>query len=223
MVDRELLTYLEGFLSEGRKARIKEVLANRTRFLTVAVEDVYQLHNTSAVLRSCEVFGIQDLHLISNRFKNRPDRKIAMGAQQWIDMYRYQNAGVCIEALRINGYRLVATTPAEGSGSLEEFRLSQPTALFFGTEKEGLSDEILRASDEHLRIPMMGFTESFNISVAAAIILYKLTSDLRNSGNHWKLSDSEVLEKRMEWTRKSIKSAEAIIDRYYAAKTKPQT
>lgn len=214
MVDEALLHYLEGFISKERRQRFLQVLQARTRYLTVAMEDVFQLHNTSAVLRNCEVFGVQDLHLIEARFSRRVDRKIALGAQQWVDVHPYRNSTQCLEALRKKGYRIIATTPSSHACPLEEFKLRQPTAIFFGTEKEGLSEEVMKAADSHLHIPMTGFTESLNISVSAAIILYKLTSDLRNSDINWRLSETEILEKRLDWTKKSIKSVDGILRRY---------
>jgi tRNA (guanosine-2'-O-)-methyltransferase len=214
MTDKALLHYLEGFISEERRQRFLQVLQARTRYLTVAMEDVFQLHNASAVLRSCEVFGIQDLHLIEARFSRRVDRKIAMGAQQWVDVHRYWNATQCLKALRKQGYRIIATTPSSDACPLEEFKLRQPAAIFFGTEKEGLSEEVMHAADSHLHIPMAGFTESLNISVSAAIILYKLTSGLRDSDLRWQLSEAEILEKQLDWTKKSIKSVDNILQRY---------
>ncbi len=216
MVDIELLEYLEGFVSEDRRARFLQVLSQRTRFLTVAMEDVFQLHNTSAVLRSCEVFGVQELHLIEDRFGRRTDSKIAMGAQQWVDLHRYPSAAACVSELKAKGYQIVATTPEANACTLENFRQGLPTALFFGTEKEGLSPEIMAAADSRLSIPMVGFTESLNISVAAAIILYTLTDRLRKSDLPWALSENEILEKRLDWTKKSIKSVNGIIGRYLA-------
>lgn len=213
MTDEALLEYLEGFISPERSRRFLQVLQARTRYLTIAMEDVFQLHNTSAVLRSCEVFGVQDLHLIEARFSRRVDSKIAMGAQQWVDVHRYADSAECIQALRKKGYRIVATTPADHACSLEELQLTQASAIFFGTEKEGLSQEVLQAADVLLRIPMNGFTESLNISAAAAIILYKLTAGLRKSGVDWQLSEAEILEKRIDWTKKSIRSVDGILQR----------
>lgn len=215
MTDEALLEYLEGFISPERSRRFQQVLQARTRYLTIAMEDVFQLHNTSAVLRTCEVFGVQDLHLIEARFSRRVDSKIAMGAQQWVDVYRYADTAGCIQALRKKGYRIVATTPADNACSLEELELTQPSAIFFGTEKEGLSQEVLQAADVLLRIPMNGFTESLNISAAAAIILYKLTAGLRKSGVDWQLSGAEILEKRIDWTKKSIRSVDGILQRLH--------
>ena len=213
-VDLELLAYLEGYLTGERKARFAEVLSRRTRFLTVALEDVYQLHNASAVVRSCDVFGIQDAHLIEGRFGRRVDKKIAMGAQRWVDIHRYSSSADCIEYLRSRGYRIVATTPSTSAVALPEFALDKPVALFFGTEKAGLTPEVLRMADDAIYIPMAGFTESLNISVAAAIILQQLSTRLRQSDLPWRLSQAEILEKRYDWACKTIKSSEEIIARY---------
>ena len=212
--DKDLLSYLEGFLSEERKQRFLDVLVNRTRFLTVAIEDVYQLHNTSAVIRSCDAFGIQDIHVIEDRFGKRLDKNIAMGAEQWVDVNRYQTAYDCIDTLKAKGYKIIATTPHDNSSLLSDFTVTSKTALFFGTEKEGLSDEVLQKADGFLKIPMVGFSESLNISVSAAIILQELMEKLRKSKLTWQLSDIELLDKRLDWTKKSIKDIEGILARY---------
>ena len=216
-IDLNLLAYLEGFITEERKDRFLQVLANRTRYLTVALEDVYQLHNASAVIRSCDVFGVQEAHLIEGRFGNRLDINIAMGAQQWVDIHRHPDSRACIENLREKGYRIIATTPRAESNTLDSFTLEGPTVLFFGTEKEGLSPEVLEQADGALYIPMFGFTESLNISVAAAIILQNLSSRLRTSELPWQLSETEILEKRFDWTCKTIHSVQEIIARYHGA------
>lgn len=214
--DLDLLAYLEGFITPERKARFLEVLRSRTRYLTVALEDVYQLHNASAVIRSCDVFGVQEAHLIEGRHGHRLDKNIAMGAQRWVDIHRHSDSAKCIQELRERGYRIVATTPRAGSASLEDFSFQGPTALFFGTEKEGLSPVVLEKADAALHIPMYGFTESLNISVAAAIILQQLTTRLRQSDLPWRLPAEEILQKRLDWTRKTIRAADDIIARYRA-------
>ena len=172
--DHDLLLYLEGFISEERKERFLEVLAKRTRFLAVAIEDVYQLHNTSAVIRSCDAFGIQDVHVVENRFGKRLDKNIAMGAEQWVDVHRYQTTTQCMEALKEKGYQIIATTPHNDSNLLADAKITSKTALFFGTEKEGLSQAVLEQADGFLKVPMVGFSESLNISVSAALIIQQL-------------------------------------------------
>ena len=214
MFENDLLNYLEGFLTEDRKQRFLDVLSHRTRFLTVAIEDVFQLHNTSAVIRSCDAFGIQDVHVVEDRFGKRLDKNIAMGAEQWVDVHRYGTTTACIDALRENGYQIIGTTPHNDSNYLMDFELSSKTALFFGTEREGLTEEVLQQADGFLKIPMVGFSESLNISVSAAIILQELAQQLRNSSLDWQLSPIEILEKRLDWTKKSIKDVEGIISRY---------
>lgn len=215
MIDTAYLHYLENFLTDNRKERFLEILQNRTNHFTVAVEDVFQMHNTSAVMRSCEVFGIQQLNVIEERFGKRIDKQIAMGAQKWVDINTFDSVSSCITTLRNKGYQIVATTPHEKDSLLENFDISKRSALFFGTEKEGLSDEILQQADGFLKIPMVGFTESLNISVSAAIIIQNLTNRLRNSNLKWQLSDDEILEKRLAWAKNSIKDIKRIEKRYY--------
>jgi tRNA (guanosine-2'-O-)-methyltransferase len=218
MFDAQLLNYLEDFISEERKQRFLEVLEARTNFLTVAIEDVYQMHNTSAVLRSCEIFGIQDAHVIEARNKKQLDKNIAMGAEQWVDVHSYSSTRACMNTLKNKGYKIIATTPHYDSGLLDDFALEEKTALFFGTEKDGLSDEVMQGADGFLKIPMVGFTESLNISVSAAIILQQLSTQLRKSDLKWQLTEEEKLKKRLDWTKKSIRSIDAILTRYEGGK-----
>ncbi|MBT8180600.1 MAG: RNA methyltransferase [Eudoraea sp.] len=214
MIDLDLLSYLETYITPERLKRFSDVLSERTNYITVAIEDVFQMHNASAVIRSCDVFGIQEAHIIEDRFGQRLDKNIAMGAQQWVDIERYTTAKSCIRKLRKDGYKIVATIPNNDATLLEDFKLEDKVALFFGTEKEGLSPEVLEQADTYLKIPMWGFSESLNISVSAAIILYNLTLQLKNSNLPWHLSEREIMEKRLEWTKKSIKSIDKIIERY---------
>jgi len=218
MIDLEYLAYLEEFLTENRKMRFAEVLANRTNYFTIAVEDVYQFHNTSAVMRSCEVFGIQEINIVEQRFGKSIDKEIAMGAQKWVDINKHENITDCIDVLRAKGYKIIATTPHDDSCLLHDFDVTQQSALFFGTEKEGLSEEVMGKADGYLKIPMVGFTESLNISVSAAIIIQDITTRLRQSDIAWQLTDSELLEKRLAWAKNSIKDIKRIEERYYATK-----
>jgi tRNA (guanosine-2'-O-)-methyltransferase len=215
--DHALLNYLEGFLTENRKEGFLRVLQNRTKHFTIAMEDVYQLHNTSAVMRSCEVFGIQELNVIEQKFGKRIDSEIAMGAQKWVDVFRYNSVQSCLDTMREKGYQIIATTPHNDSCFLHEFDITKPSALFFGTERDGLSAEVLQQADGFLKIPMVGYTESLNISVSAAIIIQDITNRLRQSKLNWQLTPDEVLDKRLDWTRKSIKDIEFIERKYWEA------
>lgn len=210
-----LLEYLEGFITENRKDGFLRVLKNRTKHFTIAMEDVFQLHNTSAVMRSCEVFGIQELNVVEQKFGKSIDKEIAMGAEKWVDINRFSSIQDCITNLKGKGYQIIATTPHNDSCLLHEFDITKPSALFFGTERDGLSEEVMQQADGFLKIPMVGYTESLNISVSAAIIIQDLTNRLRQSNIHWQLTDEEVLEKRLDWTRKSIKDIEFIERKYY--------
>ena len=214
MVDEQLLAYLEQFVSMKRQKRFLEIASERINYITVAVEDVYQMHNTSAVIRSCESFGVQHAHLIEGKYGKRLDEEIAMGAQKWVGVQRYKDAMQAISVLREKGYKIVATTPHADSSLLQDFKLDHKIALFFGTEIKGLSQEVLAHADAFLKIPTVGFTESLNISVSAAIIIHHLTTQLRASDIEWQLTDEELLEIRLDWTKKSIKSIDAIFKRY---------
>lgn len=214
MVDEKLVTYLESYLTENRIERFKQVLANRTKHFTVAMEDVYQLHNTSAVMRSCDVFGVQELHVIEEQNVKRIDREIAMGAQKWVDLVRHHSTKEAIQNIKSKGYQIVATTPHVDDCELKDFDITKKSCFFFGRETEGLSEEVLNEADCFLKIPMVGFTESLNISVSAAIILQQVTQKLRSSNINWQLNKEEQLQKRFDWCKKTIKSFDDILQRY---------
>ncbi|HEY6143244.1 MAG TPA: RNA methyltransferase [Flavobacterium sp.] len=216
MIDLDYLNFLENILTENRKAKFLKVLENRTKHFTIAVEDVFQMHNASAVMRSCEVFGIQELNVIEQRYGKSIDKEIAMGAQKWVDINKFDNVTHCVDTLKSKGYQIIATTPHENDCLLDDFDISKPSAFFFGTERDGLSEEVLQKADGFLKIPMAGFTESLNISVSAAIIIQNLTNRLRQTNIDWHLSETEILEKRLAWARSSIKDIKRIEQRYYA-------
>lgn len=215
MADPELIAFLEDLLTTERKALFNKVVDQRTNHFTVATEDVYQLHNTSAVIRSCDVFGIQNVHVIEERNRRKIDREIAMGAQKWVSLNRYHSSGECIEVLRNKGYQIIATTPHGNSVPLGDFDISKPAAIFFGTEQHGLSAQVLNHADQCLSIPMSGFTDSLNISVSAAIIIQQLTQKLRNSKISWELSVNEKNAVKFEWLSKSFKNMPELIKRFH--------
>jgi len=215
MTDIKLLEHLEGYLTEHRKSKFATVLSQRTKHFTVATEDVYQLHNTSAVIRTCDVFGVQEVNIVEERNSKQIDREIAMGAQKWVDLNRYDSVNDAISDLKQKGYQIVATTPHTNDKLLHEFDVTKKSCFFFGRETEGLSQEVLNQADCFLKIPMVGFTESLNISVSAAIILQQVTTKLKQSKIDWQLTEEEQLEKRLDWCKKTIKSYKEIIERFY--------
>jgi tRNA (guanosine-2'-O-)-methyltransferase len=215
MIDLELLEHLETYLTESRKERFAKVLSQRTKHFTVATEDVYQLHNTSAVIRSCDVFGIQEVHIVEELNSKSIDREIAMGAQKWVDLNRFNSVKEAISDLKQKGYQIVATTPHEKDAMLHDFDVTKKSCFFFGRETEGLSQDVIDEADCFLKIPMVGFTESLNISVSAAVILQYVTTKLKQSDINWKLTEAEQFEKRLDWCKKTIKSYDEIIERFY--------
>ena len=152
-MDLKLLEHLKSFLTERRRTLFQKVLSERTRHFTVVTEDVYQMHNTSAVMRSCDVFGIQDLHVVEERLGKKMDREIAMGAQKWVNLYRYPKIDDCISQLKNDGYQIIATTPHNDSQLLADFDITQKSAFFFGRETEGVSDTVMQAADGFLKSP----------------------------------------------------------------------
>lgn len=213
-LDKELLEYLETYVTEKRKDLFRKVLAQRTRHFTVVLEDIYQPHNSSAVMRSCDVFGIQDIHVIENKYTSKVSRHVAKGSQKWLSFYRYNsdldNTKECISKLKNSGYHIIGTTPHNDSCFLPEFDVSKKTAFVFGKEKEGISDLVKDNCDGFLKVPMVGFTESLNISVAAAIILNEVTSRVKQSNINWNLTTEEQEELYLEWVEKSIKNVDKI-------------
>lgn len=209
-----LIDYLNEFVTPERRERIEHVLERRTNHIAVCIEDVYQLHNTSAVLRSCDVFGIQQLYVIEEQFGKRLDKNIAMGSEKWVDVHRFDTAKQCIDRLRSDGYKIIATTPLKTSAPLEDFDISEKSVICFGTEKSGLSPAIMDQADGYIHIPMEGFSESLNISVSAAIILHQLRSRLNESEIPWQLNMEQYTEKRLNWTMKSIRSIDDVLSRY---------
>ncbi len=216
MTDTDYLTFLEGMITDGRKEKFLKILKNRTNHFMFAIEDVFQMHNTSAVMRTCEVFGIQNLSVIEQKYSKTVDRKIALGAQKWVDIKSFDTVTDCIDDAKSKGYSIIATTPHENDCLLADFDITQKSAFFFGTEISGLSEEVIRKADGFLKIPMVGFTESLNISVSAAIIAQNLTERLRRSDVNWQLTEDEMVQKRLDWTRNSIKNIVQIEKRYYS-------
>ncbi|MCF8367243.1 MAG: RNA methyltransferase [Bacteroidales bacterium] len=210
-----LLEYLSGFISENKQSKFNEIIKNRTRYLTVVLEDIYQAHNASAVLRSCDCFGIQDVHIIENQNTYEVNPDVALGSSKWLNLIKYNdhenNTPLAIRKLKDQGYRIIATTPHKNDVDLQQLDLNKgPVALVFGTEMRGLTDDALALADQYMKIPMYGFTESFNISVSAALSLFYLSEKLRNSEINWRLGEDEQLDIKLDWTRQVIKKCDLI-------------
>lgn len=211
---KRLLEYLLTFVSSHKQNLFENIIQYRTRYLTVVLEDIFQPHNASAVLRTCDCFGIQDVHIIENQNKYQVNPDVALGSIKWLNLIKYNQAENntldAIMKLRKKGYRIVATTPHNEGFTLDHLALDQKTALIFGQELRGLSDDTIQHADAWVKIPMVGFTESFNISVSAAIILHTLTEKLRKSSVVWQLSEDEMIETKLNWVKNTIKRSELL-------------
>lgn len=214
----ELINYLSGFISEKRKARFDEVISHRTGHLRVVLENMYQAHNASAVLRSCDCFGIQHVHFIENRNHLRISDDVAMGSSNWLSIHRHNetnnNTQTTLQQLKSQGYRIVATTPHEKDCLISELPVDKKLALVFGTEIDGISQDVFDLADEFVRIPMFGFTESFNVSVSAALCMYELSARVRNSVPNYLLSEEERTDVYLDWLKTSVEHAEGLIKNY---------
>jgi len=209
-----LKDHFSQFVSEHKRDFMERVLAMRTRFITIVLEDIYQSQNTSAVIRTCECLGLQDVHVIETNSAWSTNKLVLRGSNKWLDIIRYrkkghQNTALCFEALRARGYRIAVTDPA-GGVPIGEVPLDQPLALVMGNERHGSSPYALQHADLSVTIPMAGFTESMNISVSAAICLQTTLSRLRTSDVPWSLTEGEKELLRLTWYKKTVRNAEVI-------------
>ncbi len=214
----ELIKILEEFVTENKVNLINKVLSERTRHLTVVLEDVYHSHNASAVLRTCDCFGVQDLYISQKLHDYHINPNIVRGASNWVTLHKYdrgeQSSSNCLNDLREKKYRLVGTTPDQNSTSIHELDITEKTAIIFGTELEGISDNTKNEVDELVHIPMYGFTESFNMSVSVAMILQDLVRRLRESNVQWHLTEQEKEDLKFEWYQRIVKRSDLHIKNY---------
>ncbi|PLX14580.1 MAG: rRNA methyltransferase [Marinilabiliales bacterium] len=214
----KLCEFLFTFLTEERKTLFENVLRYRTRHLTVVLENIFQPHNASAVMRSCDLTGVQDVHIIEKNNKYVENPQVAMGSTKWLNIIKYNeeenNTLTAINNLKSQGYKIIATTPHQNSNSPFDLPLEDKTALIFGTELTGLSQEALNVADDYMRLPQYGFTESYNISVSVALSLFTLVERLHNSNISWQLSPNEILDIKLEWAKRTIKRSDLIIEEF---------
>ena len=199
------------FFSDNKRQLFDRLVQNRTRHITVVLENIYQSHNASAVLRSCDCFGVQDVHVVEDRNPFNPAGDVAVGSSKWVDYYKHSDIETAYAHLRNKGYRIVATLPHEKDTMITELPIDQPTALVFGTELTGLSDKAVELADSYVKIPMYGFTESFNISVCAALSLFYLTEKMRASDIKWRLTDEEQTTLKLYWSMQVIRDGEKVM------------
>lgn len=213
---RERIDFLSGFMLPQRFETLCRVAAMRTRWMTVCTENTFHPQNASAIVRTCEAFGIQDIHTVESLCPFSPNLHIVRGTDKWIDLHRHATTAEALAALRGAGYRIVATTPHSGDTPPEAFDVAEgPFAVVFGTEHAGVSDEMIAASDAFIRIPMCGFVESLNVSACASILLYQLSQRLRASDARWELAEADRLQLLYRWLTASVRDAERILARNF--------
>lgn len=200
------------FITPERRSLFDRLAPLRTRHIAVVLEDIYQSHNAAAVLRSCDCFGVQDVHVVEARNPFNPAGDVAVGSSKWVDYYPHNTIQQTYDHLHSKGYRIVATLPHENDTMIGDLDISQPTALVFGTELTGLTQEAIDGADAYVKIPMYGFTESFNISVCAALSLFSLTERMRRATDiHWQLDDNDILDLKLAWCSYAIKDGDKVI------------
>ena len=208
----QLIRHLLQYVTENKAHKMNEVLKNRTRYVTVVLEDLFQAHNASAALRTCDIFGVQDVHVVQAQYQFKAVDTISMGASKWVDARSHSSITDAIAELKACGYRIVATTPHLESYSLPDLPLDQKTALLFGSEQTGLSEAALAHADMFVKIPMFGFVESFNVSVSVALCLYDIMTRLHASEYTWQLSEDEKQDILLKWIKKVSKTAEKVAE-----------
>ncbi|MEM7036863.1 MAG: RNA methyltransferase, partial [Bacteroidota bacterium] len=198
-------------------------LAQRTRYIVLGMENIYQSHNASACYRTCEILGIQEVHVIENASKWKNSRRISSGAHNWIDIHQHalhdDNTDEALLALKARGYRLLATAPDPNARPLFDVDIHEgPFVLLVGSETSGLSPRARALADDCVSLPMYGFTESYNVSVATALALSHLRRALQHSDLPWQLSEAEAVDLRIKWLRHSIRASERLEKRFLEAR-----
>lgn len=215
----EQINFLKQFVSENRLKRFDEVIANRTNYLQIVLENLYQAHNASAVLRSCESFGLQTVHFIENKNSLKISADVAMGSSNWLTINRHKDAEnntvKALTELKKQGFRIVATTPHTNAFTIDTLPVDQKMALVFGTEIDGISSDVYELADDFVKIPMYGFTESFNISVCAALCMYELTTRIRKNIPNFLLTEQEKLEVYLNWLKTSVDKSSQLLDKHF--------
>lgn len=212
----ERTRYLAEFMLPERREALARALDNRTDYMTVMTENMFHPQNASAIVRHCEAFGVQNIHTVESLCAFNPNLNIVRGTDKWIDINRHATTAEALGALKAQGYRIVATTPHRESCTPETLDVCRGRfAVVFGTEKQGISDEVVAAADDFLRIPMCGLVESLNVSASAAILIYILSQRMRREVGEWQLSAERHAELLYRWYRASVKDADALLAREF--------
>lgn len=209
-----IFQYLKSFLTPERSAKIEHFADESSDFVLPVMEDIYQFRNAAAIVRSAEACAFHKIVALESENEFNPNLKVTKGAETWVEVEKLPQNLDTLKEIKSRGYKIVAVSPENNAVMLPDFEIEEPIALVFGTEKEGVSQEVLNFADETLAIPMYGFTKSFNVSVAAAICFYELKQKLIRSGIDYKLSDDKKLEMKIRWAENTIPSGTAIKEKF---------
>jgi tRNA (guanosine-2'-O-)-methyltransferase len=218
--EKHVFDHLSQFVSGHKKSFIEKVLDQRTRYVTVVLENIYQSQNASAAIRTCECMGLQDIHIVEDTARYQLNIRVLKGSYKWMNLQRYRdrqanNTGACFSHLRSQGYRILVADPAEDGVSIDDLDVAEgKIALVFGNELHGASGYSLEHGDANVRIPMFGFTESLNVSVSVAICLKTIMAKLRESDTNFHLSEDEKAFLRLSWYRKIVRRSD-IVERQF--------
>ena len=211
---KEQIEYLAQFMLPERFATLKRAVENRTMYMTLLAENMFHPQNASALVRHCEAFGVQSMHTVQTQCKFNPNVDIVRGTDKWIDIHHHASTTEALSHLKAQGYRIVATSPHRQSCTPESFDVTKGKfAIVMGTEKTGISDEVIAAADEFLKIPMCGMVESLNVSACAAIIVYMLSERMRSEVESWQMSSEEQIRTMHKWLVETVKDARPLLER----------
>jgi tRNA (guanosine-2'-O-)-methyltransferase len=227
-IKQELINHLFEYITENKRKKIEEISAFRTRYLTLVLEDIEESKDASAVIRTCDCFGIQEINIVENNSRYRINPDVTMGSSKWIDINQFKspklpekptdNTSICLDFLKTKNYKIIAMTPNPAAISLEELPVDHKIALMFGSEEKGLSEMALKKADFRVRIPSYGFSESYTISVSAAISINFLMAKILNSGIPIFLTETELIDLKLKWIKKVIKKAEMLEKKFFERK-----
>lgn len=216
--DAYVLQEFYKIITPNKVGLFEKIAPQRSRHLLVGLENIQQDHNASAIMRTMDCLGFQELHLIEKNNNYQFQRDIALGAARWLDVMQHQQEPEpvldSIAHLRQKGYRIVATSPHIKASTPQNIDLTQPIALYFGAEKHGISEELSANADAFLHIPMHGFTESFNLSVSAALVLSAMRTRLEASSMNWLLSPEAQTELKISWCERILNGGPELAQKF---------
>lgn len=206
--------YLKQFLTDERAAKIEHFSLESSDFVLPVMEDIFQFRNAAAIVRSVEACGFHKVVALEEENIFNPNLTVTKGAETWVEVERMPKNMASLQKIKDSGYKILAVSPEKNAVMIPDYKITEPIALVFGTEMEGVSDEVIDFADETLAIPMYGFTKSFNVSVAAGICMYELKQKLINSDIDYKLSEEKLLKMKIRWAVNSLQSGEQIFNKY---------